>query len=185
MASRRPQTRGECRDQPGACPFVSCRYNLAVDVTSTGSLWVQGQGTFAERQRAGDEELEAFADAVVRYIEAGGPTCALDIAEQGGVSVQRIGPLFGVTRQMGNNYVQNATRRLRVQRVLQRLMEEYRSIDAVRVSDPSGGYLGASEADRVKQKLDKTRIRRQQLRRRSNVTHDATNALGGAVPRLG
>lgn len=56
----RPRTRGECEDGPRPCPWVSCRYHLAVDVTATQTKVIRPE-----------LPVEEMAD-----------TCALDVAVQ-------------------------------------------------------------------------------------------------------
>jgi len=38
IGDRRPRTRAECCDGPRPCPWVSCKYNLYLDVTEAGGL---------------------------------------------------------------------------------------------------------------------------------------------------
>lgn len=59
----RPRTRGACEGGERPCPWVSCRYHLAFDVTPGGSLKVN----FPDRDVADMPE-----------------TCALDVADRGG-----------------------------------------------------------------------------------------------------
>jgi hypothetical protein len=56
----RPMTRGECEAGPRPCPWVSCRYHLAVDVTATQARFIRPE-----------LPVENMAD-----------TCALDVAVQ-------------------------------------------------------------------------------------------------------
>lgn len=70
----RPRTRAECKDGPRPCPWVSCRYHLRIDV--------RGGNLVQLRPR-------------VRHA----PSCALDAAEAGGMSLGEIGEVLGVTRE--------------------------------------------------------------------------------------
>src|SRR4051812_3931279 len=64
----RPKTRGECLGMERPCPFVSCRYHLALDVNEErGSIKENFPGI----------ELEDRAE-----------TCALDVADQGGETLE-------------------------------------------------------------------------------------------------
>jgi hypothetical protein len=75
----RPQTRGDCANGPRPCGFVSCRYNLYLDVNPrTGSLKLNFPGV----------ELDELAE-----------TCALDVADRGGVTLDEAGMLIGVTME--------------------------------------------------------------------------------------
>lgn len=75
---QRPRTRGECENAPRPCPFLSCKYHLAVDVTSNGSLTLN----FPE------SELEDLVD-----------TCALDAAARGGMTLDDVGARMNLTRE--------------------------------------------------------------------------------------
>lgn len=75
----RPACRAECRDGPRPCPFVSCKYNLYIDVNpDSGSVVLNFP----------DKELWELAD-----------TCALDVADRGGVTLEEVGELTNLTRE--------------------------------------------------------------------------------------
>jgi hypothetical protein len=81
IVHRRPATRAEC--EPGGwnvarpCPFVGCRYHLMLDVSlETGHI----------KHSAAD-------------INAMRETCAIDVAERGGLTLDEVGHLIGVTRE--------------------------------------------------------------------------------------
>lgn len=84
---RRPQTRGECPDER-PCPWLSCSMHLAIDVTPRGGLVARDISTLAE-------------------------TCALDVADQGGHTLEEVSELLGVTRQRVQQIEERATSRLR------------------------------------------------------------------------
>lgn len=72
-----PRTRADCPiERP--CGYVSCRYNLYLDVTEAGSVVVP--------------EHEPWEQA-----PAG--SCALDIAERGGSTLAEVAVILGVTRE--------------------------------------------------------------------------------------
>jgi len=75
----KPKTRGECKDGPRPCPFVSCRHHLALDIgETTGHVW--------ERYPGKDlAELEH--------------TCALDVADRGPHRLIELGRLLNVSRE--------------------------------------------------------------------------------------
>ncbi len=73
----RPITRGECSSIPRPCPFASCRYSLLAEVTPSGRV------------------VDVFGD---RDVEPGF-SCALDVADTGGVTLERIGEQAGFTRE--------------------------------------------------------------------------------------
>lgn len=69
----RPKTRPECIDGPRPCPYVGCRYHLYLDVDpDRGSV----KFNFPEIE---PEELEKMP-----------ATCALDVAEEGGLTLEEV-----------------------------------------------------------------------------------------------
>lgn len=78
---QRPQTRGECANGPRPCPWVSCRWHLAVEVTDIGSLRV-------DKRIGNDVDLEALPE-----------TCALDVADRGETTLEAISELLGMTKE--------------------------------------------------------------------------------------
>lgn len=78
-AAQRPRTRGECADVERPCPFVSCRYHLYLDVHETRG---------AIKYNFPDLEVDELRE-----------TCALDVAEQGGLTLEEVGELLNVTRE--------------------------------------------------------------------------------------
>jgi len=76
---QRPRTRGECSCAERPCPFVSCKHHLYLDVNpETGSIKMN------------------FPDVEVwEMIE----TCALDVAERGGVTLEEVGEIMNLTRE--------------------------------------------------------------------------------------
>lgn len=81
MHAERPRTRGECAGVPRPCPWVSCRYHLLIEVNPhTGSLKL----VFPTR-----EPWEMPADA----------SCALDVAERGGMTLDAVGECLNQTRE--------------------------------------------------------------------------------------
>lgn len=75
---RRPKTRAECEGGERPCPFVSCRYHLFLDVTAAGGVKLN------------------FPDRDVDELPA---SCALDVAEEGGAILDRLGELMNMTRE--------------------------------------------------------------------------------------
>jgi hypothetical protein len=75
----RPRTRGECVNGPRPCPWVSCRQNLFLDVGKGGKRLLLN---FPGREPG---ELQH--------------SCALDVAELGGLTLEGVGEIFGVSRE--------------------------------------------------------------------------------------
>ena len=75
----RPQTRAECLNGIRPCPYVSCKQHLYLDVNPvTGSIKVN------------------FPDLEVWEME---DTCALDIADRGGITLEEVGSIMNLTRE--------------------------------------------------------------------------------------
>ncbi len=75
----RPRTRAECRDGARPCPWVACKHHLYLDINPrTGSI------------KLNFPELEPWD------LEH---TCALDVAEAGGRTLEEIGVVTNLTRE--------------------------------------------------------------------------------------
>jgi hypothetical protein len=93
LEALRPRTRAECRSGPRPCLFVSCRFHLYLDVNEeTGSLKLN----FPHLE---PHELPE--------------SCALDLAERGGVTLEEIGGLLNVTRERARQLEEHGLRKLR------------------------------------------------------------------------
>ena len=75
----RPRTRAECAEGMRPCPFVSCKHHLFLDVSS----------------RTGAIKLN-FPDLEVWEMSE---TCALDIADRGGTTLEEVGAIMNLTRE--------------------------------------------------------------------------------------
>lgn len=75
----KPLTRGECSLVTRPCPFVSCRFHLAIDVNeNTGTIKLN------------------FPDLEIWELSE---TCALDVAERGGLKLEAVGEVMNITRE--------------------------------------------------------------------------------------
>jgi hypothetical protein len=75
----RPRTRAECKNGPRPCLYVSCKHHLFLDVNpETGSIKLN------------------FPDQEVWELEE---TCALDVAERGGITLEEVGEILNLTRE--------------------------------------------------------------------------------------
>jgi hypothetical protein len=89
----RPETRGDCVDGPRPCPFVSCQYNLYLDVDpATGTIKIN------------------FPDLDIDEIPA---TCALDLADEGEHTLEQIAAVTNVTRERIRQIEERAARGMR------------------------------------------------------------------------
>lgn len=75
----RPKARGECANVARPCPYVSCKYHLYIDVNpTTGSIKIN------------------FPDLEVWELQH---SCALDVAAQGGITLEEVGEILNLTRE--------------------------------------------------------------------------------------
>lgn len=79
-----PRTRGDCVDGERPCPWTSCRFHLAQD----------------RSQQADDGFVPD-------------ETCALDVADRGGVTLRKVGRLLGMTREGARIIQEQALTKLR------------------------------------------------------------------------
>lgn len=76
----RPRTRAECGGgQMRPCPFVSCKHHLYLDVNPV----------------SGSVKLN-FPDLEVWEMKE---TCALDVADRGGITLEEVGEILNLTRE--------------------------------------------------------------------------------------
>lgn len=76
---QRPLTRADCAEGPRPCPHVSCKHHLYLDVSPyTGTIKIN------------------FPDIEVWEMRV---SCALDIADHGGMRLEDVGELMNVTRE--------------------------------------------------------------------------------------
>ena len=75
----RPESRDECRTMERPCPFVSCKHHLYLDVNpETGSI------------KLNVPDLEPWQMK---------ETCALDVADRGGITLEEVGEILNLTRE--------------------------------------------------------------------------------------
>ncbi|MFA6550386.1 MAG: sigma factor-like helix-turn-helix DNA-binding protein [Candidatus Gracilibacteria bacterium] len=91
----RPKTRGDCENSPRPCTWVGCKYALYLDVNpDTGSL------------KLNFPDLNPW-DLDPKY------SCALDIADDGGWPLERVGQVTNLTRERIRQYQVAAVKKLR------------------------------------------------------------------------
>jgi hypothetical protein len=79
ISAARPKTRADCVNGPRPCLFVSCKHNLYLDVNpETGSIKLN------------------FPDKEIWELEH---SCALDVAEKGGITLEEVGTIMNLTRE--------------------------------------------------------------------------------------
>ncbi|ACY17404.1 sigma factor-like helix-turn-helix DNA-binding protein [Haliangium ochraceum] len=102
----RPQSRVECKSEIRPCPWVACKHHLYLDVNpETGSIKLN------------------FPDLEPWELQ---DTCALDVAERGGITLEEVGEIMNLTRE-------------RIRQV------EVRGLRKLRARSPSPEELGAIE----------------------------------------
>jgi len=75
----RPKDRGQCVTGARPCPWVSCKFHLYLDVNpETGSIKLN------------------FPDLEVWEMPE---TCALDVADRGGITLEEVGEILNLTRE--------------------------------------------------------------------------------------
>jgi hypothetical protein len=94
LDASRPKTRADCAEGPRPCPYVSCKYNLYVDVNPrTGSV----------KMNFPDKELWELAE-----------TCALDVADRAGITLEEVGVIMNLTRERVRQLEMRGLAKLRV-----------------------------------------------------------------------
>jgi hypothetical protein len=79
IEATRPRKRSDCKDGPRPCIFVGCRYHLLLEIGKNGNLKTNFKG---EPDPTTMEE-----------------TCALDLAENGGMTLEEISQYSSLTRE--------------------------------------------------------------------------------------
>ena len=75
----RPKVRAECQSVQRPCPFVSCEHHLYLDVNpQSGAI------------KLNFPHLEVWQMA---------ETCALDVADRGGITLEEVGAILNLTRE--------------------------------------------------------------------------------------
>lgn len=100
----RPSTRDQCREGERPCPWVACKHHLYLDINpETGSIKIN------------------FPDLEPWDLSN---TCALDVAERGGITLEEVGEIMNLTRE-------------RIRQV------EVRGLLKLKMGSPSADELGA------------------------------------------
>jgi hypothetical protein len=79
IEAARPRSRADCAGAQRPCMFISCKHHLYLDVNpSTGSIKLN------------------FPDKEVWELDE---TCALDVADRGGITLEEVGSIMNLTRE--------------------------------------------------------------------------------------
>jgi hypothetical protein len=99
----KPKTRMECADMERPCPFVSCKYHLFIDVHPVrGSIKLN------------------FPDLDVWEMTE---TCALDVADRGGITLEEVGEIMNLTRERVRQVETAGLAKLQAMRDISRLKD--------------------------------------------------------------
>jgi Sigma-70, region 4 len=107
LEARRPRSRADCANGLRPCMFITCKHHLYLDVNpTTGSIKLN------------------FPDREVWELDE---TCALDVADRGGITLEEVGTIMNLTRE-------------RIRQVETRGLSKLREIteDEPRVPGPAG-----------------------------------------------
>ncbi len=116
----RPTSREECRGEARPCPWVACKHHLYLDINpETGSIKIN------------------FPDLEPWELQH---TCALDVAERGGITHEEVGEIMNLTRE-------------RIRQV------EVRGLLKLKMGSPSPDELGAELLAQAALNGDKDRDR--------------------------
>jgi hypothetical protein len=90
---------------------VSCRHHLYLDVSPvTGSI----KFNFDAETRPGDDRCGPGCTCVSCTLERMPETCALDVADRGGITLEETGAMLELTRERARQVEQTALLQLRV-----------------------------------------------------------------------
>jgi hypothetical protein len=99
----KPRSRTECKDMDRPCPFVSCKYHLYIDVHPVrGSIKLN------------------FPDIEIWEMTE---TCALDVADRGGITLEEVGEIMNLTRERVRQVETAGLARLQEYRDVERLKD--------------------------------------------------------------
>lgn len=116
----RPVKRGECEGGQRPCPYVSCKWNLFLDVNpDTGSI----------KYNYPDLEPDQLAHS-----------CALDIADHGGEPLEVVGEYVNMTRERVRQIEVQALARLHALRGLQSLLGDEPSLIVPGPAEPADSF---------------------------------------------
>jgi len=94
----RPRTRAECSNEARPCPWVACKHHLYLDINpETGSIKIN------------------FPDLEPWEMKH---TCALDVAEQGALTLEEIGLITNLTRERIRQVEVRGLMKLKIRREL-------------------------------------------------------------------
>lgn len=122
----RPRTRGDCQNGPRPCPWVSC------DDHALGA-----------RLYPKDTHREIESDNKLLTLLATGPSCILDVADQGGATLEEVGAVFGLTRERIRQIERSGLANLHARSTRRHLDVYLEPDDRTNVPTPRRGHVAA------------------------------------------
>jgi len=97
--------RGDCEDGIRPCPRIGCRYHLLFEVNGIGALQATARRKVRGRRKTehkpSSRTVEDWIGGAVDLVcTSSQPTCALDVAAAGEHTMEEVGILMGMTREM-------------------------------------------------------------------------------------
>jgi hypothetical protein len=140
----KPKTRSQCIDGPRPCPYVSCKQHLFMDISSkTGAIKMN------------------FPDLDLWEM---GESCALDVADRGGTTLEDVGAIMNLTRERIRQVEVRALAKLEAQTDMNSLRDYVEEgpvgkrrlpvINAVELDDEDDGEDDIIAADAAADDLD-------------------------------
>jgi len=131
----KPKTREDCSRVGRPCPFVTCEFNLYLDVNpATGSIKFN------------------FPDLEVWEMKE---SCVLDVAERGGITLEEVGEIVNLTRERVRQIQLSAIRSIKNSDLLDLLLDHYKDGDlpqlmAVMDTDIAGDDVEDSDFESIR-----------------------------------
>ena len=141
LYEQRPKTRGDCKYGLRPCPWISCKYHLAIEgVRANGEPKYNKLLDIESKTNPEDIELNLYLLP---------ETCALDIADKGGCILEDVGELLGISRERirqievhAVNALQEVTPYNRIHDILETLEEQQKGHLPQDIADD---YYGTSK----------------------------------------
>ena len=124
-------------DSPRPCPWISCKYHLALDVSRTGSLWSNAEPKSPTlKPEATTQTVRSLISQVAAALSTMPETCALDVADRGDNTLHEVGGILGLSRervrQIEAAALTTARRRLSGTDVAQAIADDLSTMERIR-----------------------------------------------------